>query len=777
MKLYIYLVLLTQLFISTTFAARLIDADVIRSSDRTKTWTMPSATGTLAPIVSPVFTTPVLGAASATSLTMGEALPASAVMSVASTTQGLLKPRMTQAQRDAISSPATGLEVYNTDSNKLNVYNGTAWTEVGSGASSINYITDADGSAIALWTTYADAAAASPVDGTGGAASSTFAVSSDSSMRGTSNFLWTHSAANRQGEGFSYQFIINPSDYYKVLQGSFEYKVASGTFADNDLDIWIYDVGNSALIQPAPYHLKNSNLIEKFPFEFQATASGTYRVIGHVATTTATAYTLRFDTFNIGPQAKLYGSPNTDFISYTPTLTNITLGTSPSNRWFYRRVGDSIEINGAIILGTTGALTGDPTFTIPSGLSIDYTKLSGTNANGNAAVTGSARAYDSGPGTTYTLNSYTNGTAATTIKFGNASGSAATSATVPFTWAASDELHAFVKVPILGWSSSVVMSNDADTRVVAARYTTNAGNAISSTDVFIDFEDKDYDTHGMCSGTGSGNVATTNTGFKCTIPVSGKYRISSKLHLNTGGGWNAAEAFDIFVEVNGVKKISDSNGAQATHTTYVGVKTDSTYNFVAGDRVEIAAVQSSGASINQFTSGVYNFLSIEMLQGPAQIAASETVSASYSTNAGNAVTGASGDQFLDFEDKNHDTHGMCSGTGSGNVTTTNTGFKCTIPVSGKYQINTAYGLTTGGGWAAAEEVDIYVLVNGVRTFGSFLASQATHTTYMVPSPIGKTLKLVAGDRVEVLAIQSSGASLNMITSGVYNYVSIIRVGN
>lgn len=52
---------------------------------------------------------------------------ASAKMEIVSTTQGFLLPRMTTTQRDAISSPATGLMVYDTTVNKVSVYNGTTW--------------------------------------------------------------------------------------------------------------------------------------------------------------------------------------------------------------------------------------------------------------------------------------------------------------------------------------------------------------------------------------------------------------------------------------------------------------------------------------------------------------------------------------------------------------------------------------------------------------------------------------------------------------------------
>lgn len=51
----------------------------------------------------------------------------SAMLDVKSTTKGFLPPRMTTAQRDLISSPATGLTVYNTSKNCNETYNGSSW--------------------------------------------------------------------------------------------------------------------------------------------------------------------------------------------------------------------------------------------------------------------------------------------------------------------------------------------------------------------------------------------------------------------------------------------------------------------------------------------------------------------------------------------------------------------------------------------------------------------------------------------------------------------------
>ncbi len=62
---------------------------------------------------------------------------ASAMFEVKSTTKGLLAPRMTQVQRDAIATPAAGLLIYQTDGTSgYYVYNGTSWSPLaGAGTS------------------------------------------------------------------------------------------------------------------------------------------------------------------------------------------------------------------------------------------------------------------------------------------------------------------------------------------------------------------------------------------------------------------------------------------------------------------------------------------------------------------------------------------------------------------------------------------------------------------------------------------------------------------
>ena len=64
---------------------------------------------------------------------------ASSVLEVQSTTQGMLTPRMTSAQRAAISAPATGLIVYQTDGIAgFYYFTGIAWVVLINGESALN---------------------------------------------------------------------------------------------------------------------------------------------------------------------------------------------------------------------------------------------------------------------------------------------------------------------------------------------------------------------------------------------------------------------------------------------------------------------------------------------------------------------------------------------------------------------------------------------------------------------------------------------------------------
>ena len=54
---------------------------------------------------------------------------ASALMDLTSSTQGFLLPRLSDSQRNAIANPAIGLQIFNTNSNCINIYKPNGWFE------------------------------------------------------------------------------------------------------------------------------------------------------------------------------------------------------------------------------------------------------------------------------------------------------------------------------------------------------------------------------------------------------------------------------------------------------------------------------------------------------------------------------------------------------------------------------------------------------------------------------------------------------------------------
>jgi hypothetical protein len=631
------------------------------------------------------------------------------------------------------------------------------WSAAPSGG--VNYLSaGTDGDSIASWVTYADAAATSPVDGTGGSPSSTFAVSTDSSIRGTTNFLWTHSAANRQGEGFSTNFTIDPSDKGKVIQCSFEYLVASGTYADDDLQFWIYDVTNAVLIQPAPYKLKNSGIIEKFAFEFQTSSSSTsYRLIAHVATTTAAAYTIRFDNWNLGPQAKLYGSPVTDWVSYTPTGTWSTNTTYTGK---YRRVGDSAEFE--IQVAVTGAPTSaDLNVNLPSGMSIDTAKLVAGSATQGAGTVDNA-VYGVGSalvaGARYRVSVALVSATAVRPRTGADAGSGfqADNTTItqasPATWASGNTVIFNFKVPIVGWSSSVVMSNDAATNVVAFQANGSASVPSASIDVL-------WTTTSMSSG--SYNAATG----EWTVPVAGDYLVQFNTGVTTTGGHSVNQYNNPTLKLDGTNVLSGLKYVESTSVqTFVAGNSGVVRGVLAGQKFKLNESSNISGTLS-LTGATSTQLSISRISGPAQIAASDSVNISYTNSAGTTLTKSSSN-IVPFATKIYDSHGAF-------VTDT-----FTAPISGTYQVSAGVLIANGATWAAGDAVNISIQNNGTDAISTSFP-QLPNTVANIGANVSGTVKLLAGQTIKINVNPSKAAAGNVTlqTAAAYNYLTITRTGN
>jgi len=90
-------------------------------------YSAPGSSGTLEnPLVTALFISGTNGNAGINTTTPN----ASAQLDITSTTRGFLPPRMTTTQKNAITSPAAGLVVYDSTTNKLCCYNGSTWNDL-----------------------------------------------------------------------------------------------------------------------------------------------------------------------------------------------------------------------------------------------------------------------------------------------------------------------------------------------------------------------------------------------------------------------------------------------------------------------------------------------------------------------------------------------------------------------------------------------------------------------------------------------------------------------
>lgn len=510
---------------------------------------------------------------------------------------------------------------------------GVKWdTIVGGGGGGINHIDNPDAEVdVTGWANYADAAGVVPVDGTGGAPIIAIFRSTSGPLRGTGQFALIKGAADRQGEGSSYDFTIDSADKNKVLTVSFDYADDNTGFAYNggvpgdesDIMIYVYDVTNAALIRMPVEGLDGSG---RFISTFQATDSTSYRLIYHIATTNAAAWGFTFDNVSVGPSAVAVFGEQTDWISFTPTFTG--LGTPTDVNIFYKRNGDSLEIRGSFLCGTVSG-SGAPLVGLPSGLSIDTNKIDtsadnsgfGTVFRAKAAATAALMVADSNSGIYY--GGY-DGADGTVVQIYSRHANAVLIDDIPTQLFANGDrvIVNWSGIPISGWSSgreSLVAVDAARPVVASYRLSSNQTVTTGSVDR-INYDTKVIDTH---------SAVTTGASWKFVTPVTGHYQVSFHNKWAEGTGWDINEVAQITCKVNGgnaqlldsYEVFSSDATAQSIRILLGGTRT---IKLNAGDEVTFEATQNSGSN-KDLELGESNYCSISKIDTGAALAALSSV--------------------------------------------------------------------------------------------------------------------------------------------------------
>lgn len=609
-----------------------------------------------------------------------------------------------------------------------------------------------------------------PKTGSGGSPGSNIAIarSTSSPLAGVGSFTLTKAAVSAMGYGYTYPFTIDAKDKAKILNISFEGQVVSGTFVpgspgnttslnNSDLTAWIYDVTNSKLIQPSSFKIlsNSTTLSERFTATFQTSSdSVSYRLILHHSVPTTAASVYKLDSVVITPSTYAYGTPVTDWVTYTNSC-NGSWVTNTTYSCKKRRVGDNYEYHVAV------TLSGAPTATtllvnIPD--TIDTTKLASTNAfaMGSVLITDGATTYWHGQ---VIPNGNTQVIPLAILTSSTYGETQSIQATTPFTFGSGDAVQLRFSIPIVGLSSSVQMSTSLEGREITASYYGSNWSAADGTWATAgNWVTKITDTVGMVNAT---------TGL-ITIPSAGPYDINVAAAFGIGG-YTSNAVFNARVQVNGATNYVIDRRGFISSSTPNNVSGLIRLDLKAGDTVAIQLMKTNwGGASGLEADATQTRFSITKASNPQTIAATESINASYTGPAGVTIPHNS-TVIIDFATKEFDSH---------SAVTTGAAWKFTAPTAGVYEVNASMVINLGGGWAFAEEATLYVYKNGsiFSRLASYIA-QVAHSTYipMVGSP--RLVRLNAGDYVDIRLYQSSGASVTSLGGVDYTWANIKRVGN
>lgn len=265
-----------------------------------------------------------------------------------------------------------------------------AWIDAPSGSGGINYIDNNDfESSVTGWTTYADAAAATPVDGTGGSPNVTFTRNTTTPLSGNADGKFSKDAANRQGQGVAAAAVVPRGYVYgQKSKISFSWDGSHASYVAGDMVVYVFDVTNSVLITPSATSLPQAKTVVSVAFD-QSGTGASYRLIFHVATTNASAYDVYWDDVIVGPGAPLQGAVVSDLQSYTPATTQ-GFGTVSSSIFLWRRVGSNAHISFRFTTGTVTASQAQ--ISLPTGLTTatvagnSAVKIAGKWASGSTSA-------------------------------------------------------------------------------------------------------------------------------------------------------------------------------------------------------------------------------------------------------------------------------------------------------------------------------------------------------------------------------------------------------
>jgi hypothetical protein len=397
------------------------------------------------------------------------------------------------------------------------------------------------------------------------------------------------------------------------------------------------------------------------------------------------------------------------------------------------------------------------TMLLPDGLSIDDNKFV-QNVDGAHLISSNGTFFDSSA--VSTANVYLMGAMRLTSPLGFRITVFTTDdwkqfnpATVPVATAAGDSFVLTLKVPIQGWSSNVVLSEDAGNREIVTHYTGVSGTISTTSFAYnnIVYVTKIEDT-----------TASYSTSF--IAPESGWFDVSMSAAVNFTDVGDPVAGLDMTVglRLNGTDDIKHSSYKTSGSTSIFYLNGVFQVYLSKGQSI-VPYFRKQGTDVAAYSNtldGRFNYFNVAKRSSPQTIAASESVYLFADSSAATAI--GTGDTTVIYTNKIEDTH---------NAYNASTGI-FTVPQSGIYTISTTVTTATVA-FAGNQRFRVNLNATGVPayTFQSYPVDGSGVATAKVG---GGTITRYFSKGNEIKIVCASSVAVNFNPSNVNCWISIIK---
>lgn len=579
-------------------------------------------------------------------------------------------------------------------------------------------------------------------------------------LRGTGSLKIDKDSPSTFNNYVSIPFTVDPADLAKKLTISFDYDASNVNYLDDDMIIEVIadPSGTPVTIKPNGEGIKAGKGTHYAQFQTDAVITDYELRLKYSRIFVSPTDIITIDNVSVGPREVVKSAVMTDFRPYDVQLlgqtTDPTINGTPNAQW--RRVGDSMEIKLSFQQSSAGtAGSGIYAWSLPDGYKIDFDKVDsgGATSQGNlgslsfrvGTINGDGVVLAHDFGTKEGLSMYVDYTTVGSSYISNGFLSTANA-----TW----RISFTASVPIQGWSSNAVTSEDLGGREVYVSAYMTGGHSISGSFQDMQFNGKINDTT---------NSFDTST-YTFTAPESGNYHLACGIEFNTSSPV-IGQSLDLFFNINSgatYRKFARYEIPTSPGQVIQNMFSGSTDIYLEkGDTVKVVGSETftnNPTILAGSLTDIRSFFTIHKLASPQTILETETVAARYTSDSGQSIPNLA-ETLVKFEDIDYDTH---------NAYDTSTGI-FTVPVSGFYDISAVIGFSTAnvGAYYAAIYID-----GSIKARGSVYYCSADRGY----GSLFNKINLNKGQEVSIYIYHDSGASRTLWTiDSSWTYFSIARI--